>query len=186
VNGNDRAITGIASLAHAAVHTYEMTVPLFVVVWLTEFDVIPLGVASVDVTTATVGVVVDDAGGVTVADNRLVNSSSRGVQVAGDLPPRFDLRVQTTAGVPELVPPAVVEGHRNRAPSGVCPRGVPIQPERGDEGLLSEPCRTDHISGVRDLCRRARVLGAEAEGEPLPDLYLSIARPLENLTIWGL
>jgi len=58
VNGNDRAITGIASLAHAAVHTYEMAVPLFVVVWLTEFDAIPLGVASVDVTTATVGVVV--------------------------------------------------------------------------------------------------------------------------------
>ncbi|QLH83460.1 MFS transporter [Halosimplex pelagicum] len=58
MNGNDRAITGIASLAHAAVHTYEMTVPLFVVVWLVEFETIPLGVASVDVTTATVGVVV--------------------------------------------------------------------------------------------------------------------------------
>ena len=58
MNGNDRAITGIASLAHGAVHTYEMTVPLFVVVWLTEFDAIPLGVTSVDVTTATVGVVV--------------------------------------------------------------------------------------------------------------------------------
>jgi len=58
VNGNDRAITGIASLAHAAVHTYEMTVPLFVVVWLTEFDAIPLGATSVDVTTASVGVVV--------------------------------------------------------------------------------------------------------------------------------
>ena len=58
MNGNDRAITAIASLAHGAVHTYEMTVPLFVVVWLTEFDTIPLGVTSVDVTTATVGVVV--------------------------------------------------------------------------------------------------------------------------------
>jgi MFS family permease len=58
VNSNDRAITALASLAHGAVHTYEMTVPLFVVVWLTEFDAIPLGVASVDVTTATVGVVV--------------------------------------------------------------------------------------------------------------------------------
>ncbi|ELZ23681.1 putative sugar transporter [Halosimplex carlsbadense 2-9-1] len=58
MNGNDRAITGIASLAHGAVHTYEMTIPLFVVVWLTEFDAIPLGVTSVDVTTATVGVVV--------------------------------------------------------------------------------------------------------------------------------
>ncbi|WP_135363338.1 MFS transporter [Halosimplex halophilum] len=58
MNSNDRAITALASLAHGAVHTYEMTVPLFVVVWLTEFDAIPLGVASVDVTTATVGVVV--------------------------------------------------------------------------------------------------------------------------------
>ncbi|WP_436931289.1 MFS transporter [Halosimplex halobium] len=58
MNSNDRAITALASLAHGAVHTYEMTVPLFVVVWLAEFDAIPLGVASVDVTTATVGVVV--------------------------------------------------------------------------------------------------------------------------------
>ena len=58
MNGNDRAITGIASLAHAAVHTYEMAVPLFVVVWLTEFELISLGVATFDVTTATVGVVV--------------------------------------------------------------------------------------------------------------------------------
>ncbi|PSP65870.1 MFS transporter [Halobacteriales archaeon QH_8_67_27] len=45
-------------VAHAAVHTYEMAVPLFVVVWLTEFEVISLGVATFDVTTATVGVVV--------------------------------------------------------------------------------------------------------------------------------
>ncbi|WP_123534816.1 MFS transporter [Halosimplex salinum] len=45
-------------LAHGAVHTYEMAVPLFVVVWLTEFEVISLGVASFDVTTATVGVIV--------------------------------------------------------------------------------------------------------------------------------
>lgn len=44
-------------LAHGLVHTYEMTVPLFVVIWLTEFDVIALGVTQVDVTTATVGVI---------------------------------------------------------------------------------------------------------------------------------
>jgi MFS family permease len=58
VNANDRAITGLVMVAHAAVHTYEMTVPLFVVVWLTEFQAVDLGVAQFDVTTATVGVVV--------------------------------------------------------------------------------------------------------------------------------
>jgi len=45
-------------LAHSAVHTYEMTVPIFVVIWLSEFDVINLGVAQFDVTTATLGVIV--------------------------------------------------------------------------------------------------------------------------------
>lgn len=58
MNANDRAITGLVMVAHAAVHTYEMTVPLFVVVWLTEFQAVDLGVTQVDVTTATVGVVV--------------------------------------------------------------------------------------------------------------------------------
>jgi MFS family permease len=58
VNANDRAITALVMVAHAAVHTYEMTVPLFVVVWLTEFSVIDLGVTQFDVTTATVGIVV--------------------------------------------------------------------------------------------------------------------------------
>ncbi|MFB6219047.1 MAG: MFS transporter [Halobacteriaceae archaeon] len=45
-------------VGHSMVHTYEMTVPLFVVIWLTEFETISLGVASVEVTTATVGAVV--------------------------------------------------------------------------------------------------------------------------------
>jgi MFS family permease len=58
VNSNDRAITALVMLAHGAVHTYEMAVPLFVVVWLDQFDVIALGVANVEVTTATVGVIV--------------------------------------------------------------------------------------------------------------------------------
>ncbi len=58
MNANDRSITALVCLAHAAVHTYEMTVPLFVVVWLTEFEAISLGVVQFDVTTATVGVVV--------------------------------------------------------------------------------------------------------------------------------
>jgi MFS family permease len=58
VNANDRAITALVMLAHAAVHTYEMAVPLFVVVWLSEFEVISLGLVQFDVTTATLGVVV--------------------------------------------------------------------------------------------------------------------------------
>jgi MFS family permease len=45
-------------LAHASVHTYEMTVPMFIIPWLNEFDVINLGVAEVGVTTATIGIVV--------------------------------------------------------------------------------------------------------------------------------
>ena len=58
MNANDRAITGLVMLAHGMVHTYEMAIPLFVVAWLAEFQTISLGVASVGVTTATVGVIV--------------------------------------------------------------------------------------------------------------------------------
>lgn len=58
MNRNDRAITALVMLAHGMVHTYEMTIPLFVVVWLAEFEVISLGIAQFDVTTATIGVIV--------------------------------------------------------------------------------------------------------------------------------
>jgi len=58
VNANDRAITALVMLAHGAVHTYEMAVPIFVSIWLVEFDVIGLGPAEFPVTTATVGAVV--------------------------------------------------------------------------------------------------------------------------------
>ncbi|MFB6221132.1 MAG: MFS transporter [Halolamina sp.] len=34
---NDRAIVGLASVAHALVHTYELSVPILVGIWLTEF-----------------------------------------------------------------------------------------------------------------------------------------------------
>lgn len=36
---NDRAITGLVTLAHAMVHTYELSIPIFVTIWLTEFPV---------------------------------------------------------------------------------------------------------------------------------------------------
>jgi len=58
VNGNDRAIAALVMLAHSAVHVYEMVIPLFVVSWLVEFQTIGLPGASVEVTTASVGVVV--------------------------------------------------------------------------------------------------------------------------------
>jgi len=54
---NDRNITGLVMIAHGMVHTYEMTVPLFVVVWLSEFQTIGLGSLSAEVTTASLGVV---------------------------------------------------------------------------------------------------------------------------------
>lgn len=45
-------------LAHAMVHTYELSIPIFVSIWLVEFDVIDLGVAQFGVTEATLGLVV--------------------------------------------------------------------------------------------------------------------------------
>jgi MFS family permease len=39
MNGNDRAIVTFTGIAHALVHTYELSIPIFVVVWLTEFPV---------------------------------------------------------------------------------------------------------------------------------------------------
>lgn len=37
VNTNDRRIVGLVALAHAMVHTYELSIPIFVTVWLVEF-----------------------------------------------------------------------------------------------------------------------------------------------------
>jgi MFS family permease len=39
MEANDRAIVSFTGLAHALVHTYELSIPIFVVVWLTEFPV---------------------------------------------------------------------------------------------------------------------------------------------------
>jgi hypothetical protein len=41
MNSNDRTITGFAMLGHATFHTYELVIPLFVVVWLDTFAVSP-------------------------------------------------------------------------------------------------------------------------------------------------
>ena len=39
MDANDRAIVSFTGLAHALVHTYELSIPILVVVWLTEFPV---------------------------------------------------------------------------------------------------------------------------------------------------
>jgi len=39
MNDNDRSIVGFAMLAHATVHTYELSIPIFVVIWLQQFSV---------------------------------------------------------------------------------------------------------------------------------------------------
>jgi MFS family permease len=58
VNRNDRAIVALVMLAHGMVHTYELSIPIFVSIWLTEFDVVNLGLTQVEVTAATLGLVV--------------------------------------------------------------------------------------------------------------------------------
>nr|WP_188785980.1 MFS transporter [Halobellus salinus] len=40
------------------VHTYELSIPIFVSIWLAEFNVLPLGLTQIEVTAATLGVVV--------------------------------------------------------------------------------------------------------------------------------
>ena len=58
VNGNDRAIVGLVMGAHAMVHTYELSIPILVSVWLVEFDTVSVLSASFPVNAATLGVVV--------------------------------------------------------------------------------------------------------------------------------
>ncbi|QLG29419.1 MFS transporter [Halorarum halophilum] len=45
-------------LAHGMVHTYELSIPIFIPVWLDAFDVISLGPVELAVTSATLGVLV--------------------------------------------------------------------------------------------------------------------------------
>lgn len=39
MNSNDRSIVGLVAVSHALVHTYELTIPVLMVIWLTEFSV---------------------------------------------------------------------------------------------------------------------------------------------------
>jgi MFS family permease len=58
VNPNDRSIVGLVMAAHAMVHTYELSIPVLIPIWLGEFDVINLGVAQFPVNEATLGALV--------------------------------------------------------------------------------------------------------------------------------
>ena len=58
MDGNDRSIVGLVMLAHGMVHTYELSIPIFVSIWLAEFDTLRVAGAEVAVTQATLGVIV--------------------------------------------------------------------------------------------------------------------------------
>jgi len=58
VNSNDRSIVGLVAVGHAAVHTYELSIPVLVPIWLAEFSVIDLGLTQFPVNAATIGVLV--------------------------------------------------------------------------------------------------------------------------------
>ena len=58
MNGNDRSIVGLVMAAHAMVHTYELSIPVLIPIWLGEFDIINLGIAEVAVTEASLGALV--------------------------------------------------------------------------------------------------------------------------------
>jgi MFS family permease len=58
VNANDRSIIGLVMGAHAMVHTYELSIPILVSVWLTEFDTVSFFALTFPVNTATLGVLV--------------------------------------------------------------------------------------------------------------------------------
>ncbi|ELZ77346.1 putative sugar transporter, partial [Haloferax larsenii JCM 13917] len=49
VNRNDRAIVALVMLAHGMVHTYELSIPIFVSIWLSEYTTVELGLAAVPV-----------------------------------------------------------------------------------------------------------------------------------------
>ena len=52
MNRNDRAITGLVMLAHAMVHTYELSLPLLLLVWATEFPTVSVPLVGSFETTA--------------------------------------------------------------------------------------------------------------------------------------
>jgi MFS family permease len=58
VDRNDRAVVGLATVGHASVHTFELAIPLFIPLWLAEFERLNLLVGTVPFDAATAGVLV--------------------------------------------------------------------------------------------------------------------------------
>ena len=58
VDSHERQTVGVLMLAHAMVHTYELSIPLFVSIWLVQLDAFVVGGTSIAVTPASLGVVV--------------------------------------------------------------------------------------------------------------------------------
>ncbi len=52
MNRNDRAITGLVMLAHAMVHTYELSLPLLLLVWADVFSTVSIPLVGTYTTTA--------------------------------------------------------------------------------------------------------------------------------------
>ena len=47
MDANDRRLATFAALGHATFHTYELSIPVFVAVWLHAFPVTPAGIGTV-------------------------------------------------------------------------------------------------------------------------------------------
>lgn len=70
MNGNDRSIVGLVSVAHGLVHTYEWAIPILMTRWLIEFDattalfgaVVAVGYALFGIGALPTGVLVDAIG----------------------------------------------------------------------------------------------------------------------------
>ena len=58
MNSNDKSIVGFVMASHALVHTYELSIPVLVPIWLEQFDIIDLGLTTFPVNEATIGVLV--------------------------------------------------------------------------------------------------------------------------------
>ncbi len=58
MNANDRSIVGLVMAAHAMVHTYELSIPVLIPIWLVEFEVLDLGLWQGPVNEATLGALV--------------------------------------------------------------------------------------------------------------------------------
>lgn len=58
MNDNDRSIVGLVAVAHAMVHTYELSIPILVPIWLDTFTAINLGLTQFPVNAASIGALV--------------------------------------------------------------------------------------------------------------------------------